>query len=94
MFKWTALVFTVALAAPAYSQGTQILPQATPAPTAEAKAAPGEGKLICVREEEIGTRLGGRKVCKTQSQWDEERRQARDTLDKVQQMGTANGHSG
>ena len=41
-------------------------------------------EVVCERQEEIGTRLGGQKVCKTRAEWAEERRAARQDIDKVQ----------
>lgn len=56
---------------------------------AAAEATDGKkAKLICVREEVTGTRLGGRRVCKTQAQWDDDRHAVRDVLDR-QRRGRA-----
>lgn len=36
-----------------------------------------------------GTRIGGRRICKTQAQWDRDRQRAQDSLSKTQvQRGT------
>jgi hypothetical protein len=45
--------------------------------------APGD-KVICERQEELGSRLSAHKICKTASQWAEERRAARDDIDRAQ----------
>ena len=51
-------------------------------------------KIICEKQEEIGSRLGGKKVCKTKAQWEIDRRQQREDLEGVQQQATSVGHSG
>ena len=76
-------------AAPAAAQIT-FEDQAKPAPAAGAKAG-DPNKIICERQEEIGSRLGGKKVCKTAAQWDEDRRHQRETLEGVQRQATSTG---
>ena len=41
--------------------------------------------MICEKEEVIGTRLGAKKVCKTWLEWQQQRQEHRDSLEKVQQ---------
>ncbi|HWI89256.1 MAG TPA: hypothetical protein VNS11_08470 [Sphingomicrobium sp.] len=82
----------LAVAAPAASQTTpqvQSPPPATPVPAATPKGDPN--RIICEREQEIGSRLGGAKVCKTAAQWEEERRANRDALDALQRQNTSVG---
>ena len=86
MLKPIAIALMVALAAPAAAQGTAAAQQ--PAPTAKAK---DPDRIICERQEEIGSRLGGKKICKTAAQWDEERQQERDALEKFQRQNTSTG---
>ena len=90
MIKTLSFLLMFAVAAPASAQN------ASPAqPTAPAAAKNKSGdRMICERQEEIGSRLGGKKVCKTAAQWELERQQNRQTIDQVQQQATANGHSG
>jgi hypothetical protein len=85
MLKSAALVLMIALSAPAAAQITFQEPTAPPAP-AQAKAANPNDKIICERQDEIGSRLGGKKVCKTAAQWQEERRTERNDLEKIQQV--------
>jgi hypothetical protein len=81
------------IAAPAFA--------ADPAPTAPAdkaakpaKAKPKpEGKLICYREEDTGSFLAKR-VCKTQEQIDEDRRNAQLLEDQRQLLGDRGGVGG
>jgi hypothetical protein len=80
----------IALAAPAAAQIT------FQEPTTQAQAKPGSpnDKIICERQEEIGSRLAAKKVCKTAAEWQLERQQQRDDVSKVQQQATGQGHSG
>jgi hypothetical protein len=92
MLKPLAIVLMVPLAAPVGAQITfQEPPTAAPA---QAKPANPNDKIICERQEEIGSRLGGKKVCKTAAQWQEERQQQRDTVEKFQQQATGQPSSG
>lgn len=43
----------------------------TPAQTQVTASKPVKPKMICRDEEEIGTRLGGRRVCHTQEEWNQ-----------------------
>ena len=93
MLKPTALVLMIALAAPAAAQITFQEPTTPPAPT-QAKPANPNDKIICERQDEIGSRLGAKKVCKTAAQWEEERRTEQNDLQKIQQQGTGTSPSG
>lgn len=42
-------------------------------------------RVVCEREEVIGSRLGARRVCLTVSQWQEKRREHREATERVQQ---------
>ena len=55
-----------------------------------AKPARDPNEIVCERQEEIGSRLGGQRVCKTRSQWAEERRAVRDDVDKAQMQRDLN----
>jgi hypothetical protein len=50
--------------------------------------------MICEKQEEIGSRLGGKKVCHTAAEWQELRRQNREQIDDWQQRLTANPKPG
>jgi hypothetical protein len=52
------------------------VPPAQPA----AEPAPKRERIICRRLEQTGTRMGGREVCRTQSQWDYDKTSAQDVL--------------
>jgi len=66
---------------------------AVPAAPAVAKTA-AKDKIICEEEEVIGSRLGGHRVCKTASAWAEERRAARDEVERSQTNRGVGGPNG
>lgn len=70
----------VAVAMPAAAQ-TTVQPQPVQAPTAKSDV----NKLICKKQEEIGSRLGAKKVCMTLEQWQARTNEDRDQLERVQQ---------
>lgn len=57
-------------------------------------AQPAKAKLICEKEQETGSRLGGRRVCHTQEEWDQIRAETRQNLEKIQQQSTGTPSSG
>jgi len=69
----------LAVAGPAVAQ-TQVQPQPQPAFKAPTNADP----VICVKEEETGSRLGAQKVCHTRSQWEELRAGDRSATERAQ----------
>jgi hypothetical protein len=85
MLKLLSVLLMVAVAAPALAQtsGTPTKPQ-----------QPAKPKLICEKQEEIGTRLGGRKVCHTKEEWDQLRSAAREDLEKSQRNSSPGIPSG
>jgi hypothetical protein len=60
-------------------------PPATPAgpPTTTKGTAPDQ-QIICKHEEEVGSRLGGKRVCMTKAQWAQQAQDARDATDGAQ----------
>jgi hypothetical protein len=75
----------VTLAAVALIGATSVSAQSTSLATAKpAETAKDPDKLICERVEQIGTRLGARRVCMTAAQWAEERRVQREATEAVQ----------
>jgi len=69
-------------------------PAASSAPTQTAATAPSD-PVICEWQEDIGTLLGGHKVCMTKSQWQRQaydsQDQLNDTTGRALRMGTP-GH--
>ena len=63
------------------------LTMAQTAPTAEQKAyADYQNKIVCEKQEVVGSRLAVRKVCKTRAEWMEERLADRQQIDRLQTM--------
>lgn len=71
-----ALAVTV-MTTPASSQAAQEAPQ-----QAKPKRAHDLNEVVCERQQDLGTRLGGRKICKTRAEWAEERRLSHQELDR------------
>jgi len=86
------LAFTAAAAAAAAILTASVAAQAQPAGRVHEDApmsgppAPAKKKdpVICKRQEETGSRLGGKSVCMTKSQWDAQRTDAQRTLTGAQ----------
>jgi hypothetical protein len=57
---------------------------ATTTTTAPAVTGKPAEKLVCQTVEQLGTRLGGHRECKTRAQWAEERRLNREMIDRSQ----------
>lgn len=87
-----AMVFAAVstTAAPALAQ-TQAGAPATPQQAAKPSDA---DQVVCERQEETGSRLGGHKVCHTRAEWAQFRRDDRSITEHVQQERTMdlNGH--
>lgn len=65
--------------------GTAAFAQA-PADTSEQRVQPNQdpNQVVCVNENEIGSRVSRRRVCRTRAEWAEIERQTRATLDRTQ----------
>ena len=61
------------------------LPTAAGASGPAAKAHDG---LICREVAETGSRLGGKRICMTREEWDAQRRETRDSVERAQTMQT------
>jgi hypothetical protein len=53
-------------------------------PAVPADPVPEANPVICKRFTEIGSRLKSTKVCQTQSEWDEQRRAGRQSIERSQ----------
>jgi invasion protein IalB len=92
MIKFMVIsVAAVALAVPA---SAQTAPAASGAPAASADKAKDPNRIICERQEEIGSRLGGSKVCHTAAEWDQLRRANREQVEDWQRQLTNPGKPG
>lgn len=56
-----------------------------------AGAAPDPNQMICRTVRETGSMLGRSRVCLTRSQWEEQRRQTRQNIDRAQTTRTNPG---
>ncbi|WP_332812245.1 hypothetical protein [Sphingomonas sp.] len=63
---------------------------AAPVQEADPKAAAKE-KIVCVDQGETGSRLNKKRVCQTVSQWEQQRKDARDMLDRAHRSQTNAG---
>jgi len=86
MLKMFTALLVAAIAVPVNAQA--------PAPSQQASAtskSKDPNRIICEREDQLGSRLGGQKVCKTWQQWQQDRAEHRDTLEDVQRKNTSTG---
>lgn len=101
MKNWLVLGFAISVfaASSAHAQGTPVSPPSDPqAPqpttTTTAPATPeGESdreRVICKKVDVPGTRIGGKKVCKTKREWDQVQRDTADALRRTQDAGLRN----
>ena len=81
-------VFSLVLIAPAAAQTAP----ADPASPASSQQKPNDpNRMICEKQEEIGSRLGGKKVCKTAAEWQQWRQQNKEQVDDWQRQLTSPG---
>ncbi len=86
MFKLIALAGTALVAA------TPALAQIVPADQATSAQKPKDpNRIICERDEETGSRLGAKRVCKTAAQWDALRHANREQVEDWQRQLTSPG---
>jgi hypothetical protein len=55
-----------------------------PAPVTTGGPSNDPNEVVCVNETEIGSRVGRHRVCRTRAEWDEARRQARNSVERAQ----------
>lgn len=79
----------IAVGMPVVAQST-VDPQPVQAPTAKSDV----NKLVCKKEETLGSRLAAKKVCLTVQQWQDRAAQDRDQLERVQQGARAPSSGG
>jgi hypothetical protein len=82
------VVAGLALATPVAAQNASADPASTPSVQQKPK---DPDRMICEKQEELGSRLGGKKVCKTAAEWQEWRQQNRDQLEEWQRQHTNPG---
>lgn len=82
-------LYAMTLAAPAAFAQQSPTQDGQPQATAPVVASETE-KQICKKEKELGSRLGGKKTCKTKTEWDEFHRQQRAETEQMQRNDMAN----
>jgi hypothetical protein len=106
MKSWLALGFAVSVfaAGGALAQGTttppvsnptppQTAPQPTSVPATTAENDPELDKVVCKKVDVPGTRIGGKKVCKTKREWADIQRQTAEGVRSAQDAGLRNNPS-
>jgi hypothetical protein len=78
IFLLTAAAAFIVAAAPADDQAHTVAGTSTFA-----------AKKICRTETDLGTRLGGKRICRTRAEWDAVRAEARKATERAQQQGSA-----
>jgi invasion protein IalB len=91
VFAVTAQAQPVGGAAPSQlttpaTQGSSppVTPAGPPGSTTTTRSTAPDQQVICKHIEEIGTRLGGKRVCMTKAQWAQQAQDARDATDGAQ----------
>ncbi|HZL01446.1 MAG TPA: hypothetical protein VFC47_16285 [Caulobacteraceae bacterium] len=80
-----ALLFSTVAASAQAAADTTAAPAATqPAPVRTAQDGRDPNRVICKREETVGTRLGGTKECHTAVVWDEIGHEGQSSLQSLQ----------
>lgn len=98
---WLVLGFAVSVfaASSALAQGTPSSPATDPQqpppsqPTTVPATTEGDSdreRVICKKVDVPGTRIGGKKVCKTKREWDQIQRDTADALRRTQDAGLRN----
>jgi hypothetical protein len=80
LFFFALLVSTAASAQPSSS------------PSANGAAAPDPNAMICRNQRETGSMLARTRVCKTRAEWEAERRDNRQQIDRNQANRTTHGN--
>lgn len=65
-----------------------------PVPNASASAKTDVNKIVCKKEEQIGSRLGAKKVCLTVKEWQERADADRTETERIQQGARAPSSGG
>ena len=68
-----------------------LLLQAAPVETAQPAPEKPREKVVCRRIAETGSLIGGKRVCMTPADWQQQERDARDSIDRFHQSSVAPG---
>jgi hypothetical protein len=66
-------------------------PSSSPPATGTGAAAPDPNAMICRNQRETGSMLARTRVCKTRAEWDADRRDNRQSIDRNQATRTTTG---
>ena len=88
MKRLVVLAVCGALAVPAMAFAADPAPTATATPAA-VQTTPKKERQVCKTIEEKGSRLGGKRVCRSQAQWDELAAQQRQEIERRLSLGPA-----
>jgi Flp pilus assembly protein CpaB len=93
MNRIIVLAACAALAAPAaaLAAGQQQAPAATQAVSTDkpAQVKPRKERMVCKTQEEKGSRLGGKRICRTQAEWDDLAANQRQEIERRLSLGPA-----
>lgn len=86
MKSWPVVVFGAALVLLSPSLADEA---ATPAPSADAKAAaqPDPEEMICMRTKRTGSNMPGPQICKARKIWQQQHKDSQDLLNQQQKNG-------
>lgn len=85
MFKYAILMAAgVSLSIPAAAQ-TAVQAPAQAAPIVVQNTKSEVNRVVCKKQEEIGSRLGAKKVCMTVKQWQDQADANREDVERIQQ---------
>jgi hypothetical protein len=74
------------IASLAIAGASPVVAQTTPESATPAPKAKDPNRKICEKVEKIGSRLSVVRVCMTAQQWEEQRREHRDNVERVQKI--------
>ena len=94
-FRFAALAaFLLFSTAAVSAQAATDAPAVQPAPLRAAQDNRDPNRIICKREDVIGSRLGGAKTCHTWADWQEMARDAKDAANAAQAMSSHSNPTG
>jgi hypothetical protein len=88
MKRLVAIAVCGTLAIPALAYAADPAPAATATPVAN-QTTPKKDRKVCKTIEEKGSRLGGKRVCRSQAEWNEIAAQQRQEIERRLSLGPA-----
>ena len=88
MYKIACVTSVLMMAAsPAVAQTTQVqAPPAAAAQDVQSSDSSDARRIVCKKEESIGSRLGAKKVCMTVQEWEQSAKEHRDQTESWQRL--------